>query len=91
MATKITRKDARLLKREIKALTYRDKGDGEKSKARRVQQMVHEQLKADNGVLPRYEDVGPSYICTACAEPTGNGATLCETCAGLLDKEEHDG
>ena len=58
MKQRITCKDARLLKREIKAMTYRAKGPGEKEKARRVSAMVHEQLKADNGVIRAYDE-GP--------------------------------
>ena len=55
MKQKISKKDARLLKREIKLLTYRAKGQGEKERARRVLQMVTETIKPENGVIMQYE------------------------------------
>ena len=51
-----SRKQAREVKREIKAFQYRAKGQGEKERARRVSAMVNEQLKAENGVIPQYDE-----------------------------------
>jgi hypothetical protein len=53
---RMDRKTQRQLKRAIKAAQYRAKGeDGQRARARRVSQMLHEQLKAENGVERLFE------------------------------------
>ena len=49
----------RWFRHQRKAIEYRNNaldGGGEREKARRVRQMVNEQLKAENGVIRRYEE-----------------------------------
>jgi hypothetical protein len=50
-----SRKELRHLRRTVRAMRYKAQGQGEKEKARRVSAMIHEQLKADNGVEKQYD------------------------------------
>ena len=90
---RMTRKQAREVKRAIKHLTYRSK-EGEKEKARRVQQMVHETLKADNGVVQQWEapdytkplDMSEFYECdNADCDNAVKAPGLCSTCAKVAE------
>jgi hypothetical protein len=91
MRQKISKKDARLLKREIKALTYRAKGQGEREKARRVSAMVHETIKPENGVIMQYDEGVPNVEHQkALAEHFLHGELTPETAQGIEEFEAED-
>lgn len=89
----IIRKQQRLLRRAIKTAQYRARGNGEREQARRVSQMVNEQLKPDNGVVQEFEaNPMPILQCDSCGDDLSQDQSgLCDTCIELLDKEDSNG